>query len=77
MSNLPSGEWKNTAYKDDPSPPMSRERAQSEIDYLYGTGKIDRAYWSNAYENLSRMICKDYRCAISPDLCSPPSTSRP
>ncbi len=49
-------------------------RAQSEIDYLYGTGKIDRAYWSNAYENLSRMICKDYRCAISPDLCSPPST---
>lgn len=71
MSNLPVGAWKNENYKEDPPPPISRHRALVEIDFLYGTGKISRAYWSQAFDNLSAMICRDYRFAISPAQCVP------
>lgn len=58
--------WRNSSYTEDAPPPMSRERAQSEIDFLFGTGKITVEFWRAAFDRISGFLGKDFRFAIRP-----------
>lgn len=65
MSTPQSRAWQNADYTEE-IVPMSRMRAQAEIDWLYGTGKITKAFWELAFERISGFLGKDFRFAIAP-----------
>lgn len=63
--------WKRTDTVPDVELPMTRMEAQRWLDWNYGARKITKEQWSQGFDNLSNVYCRDYRDSISPKKLAP------